>query len=357
MVKALAVAERGRGRTSPNPMVGALVVDDEGVIVGRGAHLAVGGPHAEVHALAEAAGGARGATLYCTLEPCSHVGRTGPCAPVVVGAGIRRAVIATGDPNPLVAGRGLAHLRQHGIEVRLGVLQEEARRQNAPFFSVVERQRPFVTLKIAVSVDGKVAARAGARTPLTGASANRYIQRERAEVDAIAVGSGTILTDDPLLTPRGAFRGRPLARVVFDRALRMPASARMLGTPAAGPIIVMTLPPQTAAARRTIEALTGAGARVEVLEDADRFLPQALRRLAALDVASLLVDGGPTLHHAFWTGGLVDRVEVFRTPGRLGDGGVPWLDRRTLDPQALPDARTVALGDDILIEAYVHRAD
>ena len=219
MARALALAERGRGRTSPNPMVGALVVDDEGVIVGRGAHEVAGGPHAEVHALADAGGRARGATLYCTLEPCCHTGRTGPCAPRVVAAGIRRAIVAMEDPNPLVGGRGLDHLRDAGIDVSVGVLRDRAEALNRGFLTAMRLRRPFVTLKVALSVDARVAAAAGARTALTGAAANRAIHRERAEVDAIAVGSETVLVDDPLLTARGAYRYRPLTRVVFDLSL------------------------------------------------------------------------------------------------------------------------------------------
>ena len=222
MRKAIALAERGRGRTSPNPMVGALVVDDDGVIVGRGAHEVAGGPHAEVIALADAGTRARGATLYCTLEPCSHTGRTGPCAPLVAQAGIRRAVIAIEDPNPLVHGRGLAYLHSRGIAVTVGVEHDAAARQNAVFLTDLRLGRPYVILKAAVSLDGRLAAAAGVRTRLTGPAANRRVHRQRAEVDGIGVGSGTVLTDDPLLTPRGAYRARPLTRVVFDRRLRTP---------------------------------------------------------------------------------------------------------------------------------------
>ncbi len=230
MARALLLAERGRGRTSPNPMVGALVVDDEGVVVGRGRHESAGGPHAEVHALVDAGERAAGATLYCTLEPCSHTGRTGPCAPRVVAAGIRRAVVAVGDPNPLVSGRGIGYLREHGIDVTVGVLAEQAEKLNEPFFTRMRFRRPFVTMKVALSLDGCVAAAPGIRTQLTGPSAARAIHRERAEIDALAVGSGTVLADDPLLTARGIYRYRPLVRVVFDRRLRTPVTARLFST-------------------------------------------------------------------------------------------------------------------------------
>src|SRR5687768_8126823 len=183
MARALALAERGRGRTSPNPMVGAVVVDDDGVVVGRGSHERAGEPHAEIHALNDAGDRARGATLYCTLEPCCHHGRTGPCAPRIVHAGIRRAVVAVEDPNPLVAGRGIAHLRAHGIDVTLGVGGDRAAAMNRPFFTTMRHRRPFVTLKVALTLDARVAAGPGLRTKITGAASDRRAHRERAEVD------------------------------------------------------------------------------------------------------------------------------------------------------------------------------
>src|SRR5262245_33863853 len=206
MSRALTLAERGRGRTSPNPMVGALVVDDEGVIVGRGSHEFAGGPHAEVHALNDAGDRARGATLYCTLEPCSHTGRTGPCAPLVARAGIRRAVVAVEDPNPNVSGRGLSYLRAQGVEVCVGVRRSEAERLNRPCFTAIRLGRPHVTMKAALSLDARMSASVGSRTPITGPAASMLIHRERAEVDAIAIGSQTAIVDDPLLTARGAYR-------------------------------------------------------------------------------------------------------------------------------------------------------
>lgn len=356
MARALALAERGRGRTSPNPMVGAVVVDFEGVVVGRGAHEVAGGPHAEVYALEDAGARARGATLYCTLEPCSHTGRTGPCAPLVAGAGITRAVVAIEDPNPRVAGRGLDYLRAHGVEVRVGVLRDQAARLNRPFFSLMSRQRPFVTLKIAVSRDGGVAAAPGIRTRLTGAAANRLIHRERAEVDALAIGSGTLLADDPLLTPRGAYRARPLTRIVFDRRLRTPPTAKLLSTRTAGPVIIVSTPEAAERAPDRVRALHDAGAQVELVE-AERSLDRALERFAAMGLTSLLVEGGVQLHRAFWDAGLADRLEVFQTGAVLGPGRVPWLPLSVLDSDRVVERTTRALGDDRVIEAYVYRPD
>ena len=266
---ALAVAERGRGTTAPNPMVGALVVDASGVIVGRGAHLVAGEPHAEVAALAEAGERARGATLYCTLEPCSHTGRTGPCAPLVTAAGIRRAVIAMEDPNPLVNGGGLAHLRAHGVDVAVGVELARAAAQNAVFLTNVRERRPYAILKAALSADGKLAAARGERTYLTGAEANRWIHRQRAEVDAIGIGSGTLLADDPLLTARGAYRARPLTRVVFDRQLRTPPSARLFSTLASGPVIISSTEAACADNPGKVRALAAVGARVAAVPGSD----------------------------------------------------------------------------------------
>jgi diaminohydroxyphosphoribosylaminopyrimidine deaminase/5-amino-6-(5-phosphoribosylamino)uracil reductase len=356
MARALALAARGRGRTSPNPMVGAVIVDAEGIVVGRGSHERAGGPHAEILALADAGEHARGATLYCTLEPCSHTGRTGPCAPRVADAGIRRVVVAVRDPNPLVAGRGLQLLQARGLEVSVGVLQHEAERLNGPFFTVMRRRRPFVTMKAAISRDACVAAEAGTRTALTGPAANRFIHRERAEVDAIAIGSGTLLVDDPVLTARGAYRVRPLTRVVFDRTLRTPATARILSTLGAGPIIVVTEGPSAVRSRQKVQELEGAGARVLRVEAAGTgFLEAALESLAGAGVTSVVVEGGPTLHASLWAAGLVDRVQVFRTPRTLGPAGVPWLDGATFSVDALTDVSRRRLGEDELLEGYVHR--
>jgi diaminohydroxyphosphoribosylaminopyrimidine deaminase/5-amino-6-(5-phosphoribosylamino)uracil reductase len=351
MRKALALAERGRGRTSPNPMVGALVVDDDGVIVGRGAHEVAGGPHAEVIALRAAGVRARDATLYCTLEPCSHTGRTGPCAPVVVEAGIRRAVIAMEDPNPLVHGSGLAHLRDRGVEVTVGVEQDAAARQNAAFLTRIRQGRPHVILKAALSLDGRIAAAPGVRTPLTGAAANRRAQRQRAEVDAIAVGSGTVLADDPLLTPRGAYRARPLTRVVFDRRLRTPPSARLFSTLDAGPVIIVSTVQACGDAQDRVARLESAGALILASPSAD--ICTALRALGDLGLTSLLIEGGAALHGAAIDAGVVDEVHVYIAPTALGPAAVGWIGRGRLAWEGLRDRRALWLGEDVLVEGWV----
>ena len=357
MRKAIALAERGRGRTSPNPMVGALVVDDDGVVVGRGAHEVAGGPHAEVIALADAGSRARGATLYCTLEPCSHTGRTGPCAPVVAEAGIRRAVIAIEDPNPLVNGRGLAYLRERGIAVTVGVERDAASRQNAVFLTNLRAGRPYVILKAAVSLDGRLAAAPGVRTRLTGPVANRRVHRQRAEVDAIGVGSGTVLTDDPLLTPRGAYRGRPLTRVVFDRRLRTPPSARLLSTLDAGPVIIVSTERACAGAPDRVQRLETAGALILAPRTDDMW--SALRALQATGLRSLVLEGGAALHRAALDAGLVDEVHVYITPAAIGPQGVAWIGEGRIAWETLQDRRATWLGEDVLVEGriqeHVHR--
>jgi diaminohydroxyphosphoribosylaminopyrimidine deaminase/5-amino-6-(5-phosphoribosylamino)uracil reductase len=357
MRKALQLAERGRATTSPNPMVGALVVDADGVIVGRGSHEFAGGPHAEVHALRDAGARARGATLYCTLEPCCHVGRTGPCAPLVAEAGIERVVIATDDPNATAAG-GAAWLRAREIEVVTGVLAAEARRLNAPFFTRVTLGRPYVTMKVALSLDGRIAAAPGVRTPITGRSANLLVHRERAEVDAIAVGSGTILADDPQLTARGAFRRRPLTRVIYDRRLRTPAAARLFGTLDAGPVIIVCTARSLEDARSRADELRTRGAELLPVENDGSELRRSLQVLSARGVSSLVVEGGASLHTSFWDANLVDRVQIYVGSTVLGDHGVRWIGEPVMSSTRVCDRSALSIGEaDALLEGHVHGTD
>jgi diaminohydroxyphosphoribosylaminopyrimidine deaminase / 5-amino-6-(5-phosphoribosylamino)uracil reductase len=361
MERALMLAERGRGRTTPNPMVGALIVSPEGIVVGRGFHERAGTPHAEVHAIADAGDRARGATLYCTLEPCCHTGRTGPCSVAVQQAGIARVVAAVTDPNPKVAGGGLRYLRDHGIDVTVGVLGDAAARLNGAYFTNVTERRPFVTMKIAMSLDGRIAAAPGARTALTSEAANRHAQRLRAEVDAIAVGSETVLIDDPLLTARDVYRWRPLSRVIFDNRLRTPPAARIFTTLADGPIIVVTskaaVQAKSCGVTSRLRALEDAGATI-VATDTARDLASAMTHLFAdHDIGSLLLEGGAALHAAAWNAGLVDRVRMYVTPHALGPEGVPWDIPASFDWTMLHDTRSEWLGEDCLLEGYVHRVD
>ena len=352
--RALFLAERGVGRTTPNPAVGACVVTDEGIVVGQGAHERAGEPHAEVHALNAAGERARGATLYCTLEPCVHTGRTGPCTERILAAGIRRVVASVEDPDPRVSGRGLARLRERGVEVISGVERDTAVRLNLPFFTVKRGGRPFVILKAATSLDGYIAARADARTSLTSAPANRRAHRVRACVDAIAVGAGTVLVDDPLLTSREMYRERPLARVVFDRRLRTPARARLFSTLPAGPVIILTSQEAFAEGDRA-RSLESAGATLVPV--AEPGLAAMLRRLVSFDIQSVLLEGGAGVHAAAWDEGVVDSVHLYVTPRMIGSGGVPLLEARRFSPAALVESRVEALGPDVVIEGYVHGVD
>jgi diaminohydroxyphosphoribosylaminopyrimidine deaminase/5-amino-6-(5-phosphoribosylamino)uracil reductase len=355
MRRALEHARRGLGRTTPNPVVGACVVSDEGVVLGDGAHERAGGPHAEVNALDEAGAAARGATLYCTLEPCAHTGRTGPCTDRIIAAGIRRVVAAMEDPFPLVGGRGIAALRAHGIEVVIGVERDAAVRLNLPFLTALREGRPFVILKAAVSQDGFMAAAPGRRTAITGEAALRHAHHVRAQVDAVAVGSGTVLVDDPLLTAREVYRERPLARVLFDRRLRTPPTARLLTTLASGPVIILASRAVLSSEPTRVQRLERAGAVVLGLDDGG--LRAALESLPAQGIHSLVLEGGATMHEAAWAGGLVDFVQLYRSPLLLGPHGVPFLGGRSWSPDALIDRTTTTLGSDVLTEGYVHRPD
>lgn len=353
MERALFLAGRGRGRTSPNPLVGAVVVSPDGVIVGSGFHERAGEAHAEVRALDSAGSAARGGTLYCTLEPCCHVGRTGPCVVRIVEAGIERVVAAVEDPNPLVRGRGFAYLRAHGVALEVGLEAEVAARMNQPFFTRLREQRPFVTLKAAMSLDGAIAAAPGVRTPLTAAAANRHAHLFRAEVDAIAVGSGTILSDDPQLTARGAYRASPLVRVIFDRRLRTPPDAQVLSTSSAGPVIIVTSAAEAATRDAARLALEDRGARLLLTRSGT--LREALGRLAAdWQIGSVLLEGGSMLHAAAWDEGVVDAVRLYITPHVLGPGSLAFLPGRTFWTGGLHGRRVEPLGPDVLIEGYVH---
>lgn len=355
MNRALDLAERGRGTTSPNPMVGAVVVREDGTVVGQGYHEMAGGPHAEVCALDEAGDLARGATLYCTLEPCCHVGRTGPCVGRVIAAGISRVVAASIDADARVSGRGFEILRDHGIAVSIGPGRERALRLNRPYFTFKSRHRPFVIMKVATSIDNCVTQRAGRRTSITSEDAQRHAHAVRAEVDAIAVGSETVLVDDPLLTVRHVHRRRPLTRVLFDRRLRIPPSARVLSTLEAGPVIIVTTPEAIANNPEPTRELERAGAELEPINGGG--LAEALSRLGERQIASLLLEGGVALQRAASQAGLVDAVHLYVAPVTLGSSGVPWLDVDALSIASLADRRVMPLGHDVFMEGYVHGID
>jgi len=350
---ALRLARKGLGRTSPNPAVGAVVIrGDEGV--GRGYHRKAGTEHAEVTAIEDAGTRARDATLYVNLEPCNHHGRTGPCARAIVEAQIRRVVIGMKDPNPLVNGRGIAALRRRGIEVVAGVLEEECRRLNEAFACFITRGRPFVTFKAAVTLDGRVAARGGDSRWVTGEAARLEGHRLRNTHDAIVVGVGTVLADNPELTCRGVPGGRDPVRVVVDSRLRTRPTAKVVAAAArsAAPTIIATT---AAAPERRARQLERAGARVIRGRRGPRVDVSALlAALGRLEIVSVLLEGGPTLAGAFWRADLVDRLVAFVAPKVLADpAGLPMV----LGAPALAMAQATGLeqievrrvGEDVLI--------
>ena len=313
MRRALALAARGWGQTAPNPMVGAVVVRD-GAVVGEGWHTRLGAAHAEVEALHAAGESARGATMYVTLEPCNHQGRTGPCSEALLVAGITRVVVATRDPNPRAQGGG-ARLRAAGVDVTIGLEDEAAHELNAPFFHALTADRPWLTLKLAVSLDGALADYIRQPGWLTGPAARAEVHRMRAGADAIAVGIGTALADDPRLTVReGVLPRVPPTRIVFDSSARLPLTSRLVATAREAPVIVVCWAPDPAHAA----ALARAG--VDLLHA--RSLPEALRALKGRGVHSLLVEGGAQLAASLLRETLVDRLVIFRAPLLLGAGAV-----------------------------------
>jgi diaminohydroxyphosphoribosylaminopyrimidine deaminase/5-amino-6-(5-phosphoribosylamino)uracil reductase len=357
MRQALELARLAEGRTRPNPAVGALVVAGGGV-VGEGYHPEAGQPHAEIFALRAAGEAARGADLYVTLEPCSHHGRTGPCTEAILAAGLRRVFIGTRDPNPLVAGRGIARLRDAGVEVVCGILEGECRRLIAPFAKHVTTGLPYVILKSAVTLDGKTATSTGDSQWITNVASRAHVHQLRDKVDAVVVGIGTVLKDNPRLTTRLADGGgRDALRVVVDSHLKIPADAALLHLDSpAGTLIATTgqaSPDRlTAVTRDNVEVLP-------VAERAGRVdLAALVGELGRRGIQSLLLEGGAVLNQAFLEAGLVDRMMIFVAPKVLGgsDGkgifaghGVASL----AEAVQLQEIRTSRFDDDILIEGEV----
>jgi diaminohydroxyphosphoribosylaminopyrimidine deaminase/5-amino-6-(5-phosphoribosylamino)uracil reductase len=351
MRRALFHAGRAEGVTTPNPMVGAVIVSPDGIVVGQGRHPRAGAPHAEVFAIEDAGSHARGATLYVNLEPCCHTGRTGPCTRRIIDAGITRVVAAMEDPNPRVCGRGIEELRAHSIRVDVGVLAEEASRLNRGFSLTMSERRPMVIVKAATSLDARIAAAPGLRTQLTSAAANRRTQRIRAAVDAIGIGSGTLLADDPLLTVRDCYRPRPLTRVVFDRRLRTPATARVFSTLDAGPVIIVTAAGAASRNPERAHELKAAGA---TLIEGTGELRHDLGLLLPFEISTLLLEGGAIMHAAAWRARVIDRMHLIVAPTSLGDGGVKLFDGIDVPLSELIPVRVDQLGPDAWMEADVH---
>lgn len=322
MWMALDLARQGRGKTSPNPMVGAVVVRDSEVM-GTGCHLAAGTPHAEIIALQKAGPGARGATLYVNLEPCAHHGRTGPCAEAVIRAGVARVVAAMEDPNPLVAGRGFQRLREAGVAVKTGVLEAKARRLNEAFIKYITTGFPFVMVKTAMCMDGKIATRTGDSFWITGEKARQFVHRLRHQSDAVAVGIETVLRDDPRLTTRlEEGGGRDALRVVVDSRGRLPLEAGVINRSSpAGTLLAVT----ERAPREKLQALRNRGVEILVLPEKEGRvdLRALLRALGRREKTQILVEGGGTINYSLLEQGLVDKLFLFIAPLLCGGRSAP----------------------------------
>jgi diaminohydroxyphosphoribosylaminopyrimidine deaminase/5-amino-6-(5-phosphoribosylamino)uracil reductase len=353
MARALALAARGLGETNPNPMVGAVVVRGDRV-VGEGFHARAGSAHAEVIALQRAGLLARGATLYVTLEPCSHAGRTPPCAPLVAASGVRRVVVAQRDPNPLVSGRGLALLRRSGLRVEVGEGRVEAERLNRRFVTWMRTGRPFVLLKAALTLDGRLATAAGDSKWITSPAQRRGARALRRLHDGVAVGIGTVLADDPLLLPQPRTR-RPFTRVVFDSRLRLPADAQLVRTAGRGPVIALCVDPPSPR-RRALEAKGVQVVPVRGTAEGRCDVRDGLRALRRLGHSSLMVEGGSELLGSFLAAGLMDEVVLFRAPLLLGGAGsrgafggpdpLAMGEARRLEPAEVARAERMLVGRD-----------
>ena len=356
MRQVLRLARRGKGRTSPNPMVGAILVRG-GIVVGQGHHARAGEPHAEVLALQQAGAKARGATLYINLEPCTHYGKTPPCAPRVVESRVKRVVVGMEDPNPRVKGKGIERLREAGLSVRVGVLETECRRLNEAFCKYIVAGEPYVSLKVASTFDGKIAARNGDSKWITGEDSRRFVHRLRDQTDGVLVGIGTILKDDPRLTAR-VKGGRDPYRIVLDSRLRVPEGARVFGGSPSKVIVATT----KAAPKDKIERLKKRGVRILVLgaKQGRIDLKACLRNLGAVGLMTLLVEGGSRVNGSFLDGRLVDKFYLFFSPKWIGDPEATGIfgGRGTGDLRQairLEEVRVRKVGGDFLLEGYVEK--
>ena len=354
MREALRAAAHGRGRVSPNPMVGAAVVS-EGKLVSIGWHRRAGTPHAEVHALNMAGELSKGATLYVTLEPCSHFGRTPPCVDAIINAGIGRVVAAMSDPNPKVAGRGFERLRAAGIDVTVGVLEEEARRLNEVFLKWITTGLPFVMLKTATTLDGKIATSTGQSQWITSESARRRVHEWRDEYDGIMVGIGTVLADNPSLTTRLDMPSRNPIRIIVDSNARTPLDANVVVDGQAKTIIAVS----DRAPKKNIDLLKERGVEIIVAGSNEHVdLRLMMKELAAREITSLMVEGGGTLNFGLLSAGLVDRINAFIAPKVIGGRDAPTSvegDGVAVLDDAIPlvDIELETVGTDVLISGRI----
>ncbi|MBE9535813.1 MAG: bifunctional diaminohydroxyphosphoribosylaminopyrimidine deaminase/5-amino-6-(5-phosphoribosylamino)uracil reductase RibD [Proteobacteria bacterium] len=357
---ALSLAKKAEGRTSPNPMVGAVIVKN-GEIVGKGYHKRAGDHHGEINALIEAGGKARGGELYINLEPCSHFGKTAPCADALIKAGIKKAFISMEDPNPQVSGEGIKRLRAAGIEVTLGLLEIEAKKLNEAFIKHITTGMPLVTLKAALSLDGRLATRAGDSKWVTGEKARRHVHRMRDRSDAILVGLGTVKKDDPSLTTRLPGRaGKDPVRVVLDERLEISPSAKIFEVSGRTKVIIATT---DLADRKDIDRFSELGAEVLIFKNKKGFVPfePLLKSLGKMGITSLLIEGGGEINASALEEGIVDKVAIFYAPkiiggreavGFVGGEGIMSLS----DAIALESISIRRMGEDLLVEGYIKRS-
>jgi diaminohydroxyphosphoribosylaminopyrimidine deaminase / 5-amino-6-(5-phosphoribosylamino)uracil reductase len=371
MQRALDLARQGIGLTSPNPCVGAVVVSEEGEVIGEGAYNYDGLKHAEALALEQAGERARGATLYLNLEPCSHQGRTGPCADRVIDSGVRRVVAAMPDPNPLVGGAGLLKLRKAGLEVAVGVCEEEARQLNEAFAKFIRTRTPLVVLKAAMTLDGKIAPPPGesdnpsalgaggaAGGWITSEVARAHVHELRHAMDAIMVGVGTVVADDPLLTDRtGLLRRRPLLRVILDSRLRLPLESRVAKTCRDDVLVLCSF-----AEEKKKKELEARGIRVEQVPlggpDGRPDLRKVAAHLGEMEITSVLIEGGAMVNWAALAAGIVDKVFLYYAPKILaGSGSVPFATgvgfRRLSEAAHVKHMRLHRFGEDFAVEGYL----
>lgn len=358
MKMALDLAEKGWGYTSPNPMVGAVVVKG-GTVIGKGFHEAVGGPHAEVNAIEDAGGHARGADLYVTLEPCNHTGRTPPCTEKILSAGIRRVFVAMDDPNPQVTGGGSYYLRSRGIPVTTAILEQEALRLNEIFVKYARTRRPFVMLKCAATLDGRIATRTGDARWVTGEASRAYVHHLRHGVDGIMVGIGTVLADNPSLTTRLAdANGLDPTRIILDSRLSIPEDAKMLTIPSSAGTVIAAGESAPAAKERRLAEKGVTVLRLPRAADGGIDIEVLMDRLGGMGVTSVLVEGGSQVMASTLKSGVADKIMFFYAPKILGgDDGFPIC--RGEAPAMMRDCIPIKemavhrFGEDIMIEGYV----
>jgi diaminohydroxyphosphoribosylaminopyrimidine deaminase/5-amino-6-(5-phosphoribosylamino)uracil reductase len=357
MELALSLAKKGLGRTSPNPCVGAVIVRD-GVVVGKGYHRRAGTPHAEINAIADAGEACTGATIYVTLEPCNHTGRTPPCSRAVVAAGLKRVVIGMADPNPLARG-GAAFLRDQGLEVELGILENECRRINYPFLKHSVSGLPWVVMKAGMSLDGRISRRRGHGGAITGPESKKLVHELRDRMDAILIGIGTALIDDPSLTTRLPEGGRDPLRVVLDSQLKLSPGAKMVRQRSAAATWVFCGLQASEERQRQLERAGVVIHRVEADPQGGLKLAQVLQLLGSFDITSVLVEGGAGIHGSFWRASLVDQVLLFTAPYFIGDGGTPLVEGYRVGDQGVPitlaELTTEPVGQDLLVQGLVVR--